>query len=162
MLQNQAVKASTIIGTLVLIVYSYLNIQKLISVTISPKTNKMDIGQSLNLEAFEKSDKALSIKTKVQKSTFHGSFDPPFRQLLAAPVKRNIKKTNEQLHRKKLFLKGLLSKNNPLAIIEDEDGKTFISKVGEQIHNWKIIKIEETQVTIKDGLVKDVLKVKDE
>ena len=62
---------------------------------------------------------------------------------------------------KNLFLKGTLIKEGALAIIEDEDGKTFICRQGEKVHNRLIVKVGEDEVTIKDDNGTIVLKVQD-
>ncbi len=107
-------------------------------------------------------DSALSEKNVPEPFIFKQDVGSPFSQLNSKPVtRRSTNKTPKVIiPRKKVFLKGILDKKNALALLEDEQGKTFICKIGDQVYNWTITDIRDQHVVIKDGSFEEVLKVK--
>jgi hypothetical protein len=61
----------------------------------------------------------------------------------------------------KLTLKGVLLKKQPLAILEDESGKTYICGVDETVKEQRVVKIESTSVTLRNSLGAYTLTVKE-
>jgi hypothetical protein len=53
--------------------------------------------------------------------------------------------------RAELFLKGILMRRTPYAIIIDKQGKSYICKTGDTLYTQKIIRIEKEAVTLRDG-----------
>lgn len=92
------------------------------------------------------------LNRKIDRDTFQykGSFESPFRFVGEdlSPRKRNPFANLPP--RPKLFLKGILKKNVPLAILEDEKGQTYIQGVGEKVLDQEIVKISNTSVTLRD------------
>lgn len=117
--------------------------------------------KNLKIKAFERINKALTLKKETSKFVFKGAFASPFRPLSDQGIKRRKTGKIEKTVYKDLFLKGTLIKERALAIIEDEDGKTFICGQGEKVHNRLIVKVGEDEVTIKDDNGTTVLKVRD-
>ncbi len=116
--------------------------------------------RNLKLKAFEDINKALASKTETHNFNFTGKFSSPFCPLSSKGVKhRKTGKVVKTVY-KKLFLKGTLIKEGALAIIEDEDGKTFICRQGEKVHNRLIVNVGEDEVTIKDSNGTTVLEVR--
>jgi hypothetical protein len=84
---------------------------------------------------------------------YESGFDSPFR-----PVGRGGEvaagsggpRAGAGYTRKTLSLKGILTKDNPLAILEDESGQTHIAGVGDTVESQKIVRIEATRVMLKD------------
>lgn len=106
-------------------------------------------------------DSALSEKNVPEPFVFKKDITSPFSQLDSKPVKiRNTTKVKNVVLRKKVFLKGILDKKNALALLEDEAGKTFICKIGDQVYNWTIAEIRDQHVVIRDGSYEEILKVK--
>ncbi|MBN1984310.1 MAG: hypothetical protein JW795_22490, partial [Chitinivibrionales bacterium] len=62
----------------------------------------------------------------------------------------------------KLFLKGILSKENGLAIIADEKGKTYICKEGDKIEEQTVVKIERDKVLLATPKGTETLMVKEQ
>jgi hypothetical protein len=118
-------------------------------------------GRNLKIKAFEKINRALESKGETRNFVFSGTVSSPFRPLSTQGVgRRKTGKTVKTVY-KTLFLKGTLIKEGALAIIEDEDGKTFICRQGEKVHNRLIVKVGEDEVTIKDDNGTTVLKVRE-
>jgi hypothetical protein len=101
-------------------------------------------------KAFTLADSALKYKPPSTAFEYTGGFENPFRLLsetFAAPVKRSP--TVAMLGPIKLTLKGVLLKEKPLAILEDESNKTFICSIGDKIGEDFIESIEANRVTLR-------------
>jgi|GEM_PF-4731843 len=59
--------------------------------------------------------------------------------------------TRVNARRPAIVLKGVLAKKNPLAIFEDERGKTYICAVGDTIAGAVVRAIDEEKTTLRDG-----------
>jgi hypothetical protein len=97
--------------------------------------------------------RALHSVTAPNPSPYGGSFENPFRtvkQVADVAAGSSSTASASQSSRKKLQLKGVLTKDNPLAIMEDETGQTYIKGVGETIGDLKIVKITVVKVTLRD------------
>lgn len=107
-------------------------------------------------------DSALSEKIVPKMFTYKDDIKSPFALLNGRHVtkRKTTSKVKAPLDRKKVFLKGILDKKNALALLEDDKGKTFICKIGDQVYNWTVSEISEQHVVIKDGSYEEVLKVK--
>ncbi len=117
--------------------------------------------QGIKLKEFEKADKALSIKARKKDFIFKETFSSPFRQLYGMPIRKSPGVSHKTHLREPLFLKGTLIKENALAIIEDQSGKTFICKKGDMVHERKVVSIGEDRVIIKDSGGMETLVVKE-
>jgi len=161
---NQIKNNTFFLGSLIIvcIVISTVNVNYIVTALLSKESITNKIEKGFQLKAFEQVDKALENKVKPIFYTFEGVFDPPFRKLPGDKVKPRSMTPVKQPVLKKLFLKGTLNKANALAIIEDEDGKTYICKEGDKVHNRLIFKISEDQVIIKDNGNNTVLLKKEE
>lgn len=124
------------------------------------KTNELSIKKAYTTSNII--DSALSEKNVPEPFLFKKDVESPFSQLNSKPVtKRSTSKTPKAIiPRKKVFLKGILDKKNALALLEDEQGKTFICKIGDQVYNWTVTEIRDQHVVIKDGSFEEILKVK--
>lgn len=156
---NKYVKYFLFTITIVLFILSIINCANILSTLIRTPHNVDQKEKSIKLKAFEYVEKALNSKTKAHNFTFKGLFDSPFRRLSGVTPRRTGR--SKKIVRKELFLKGTLIKENALAIIEDENGKTYICKQGDRIHNRLIVSINEDKVTIHDEEGTTVLVVKD-
>jgi hypothetical protein len=113
-------------------------------------------------KAFALADSALKCKPKTGSFEYSGVFENPFRLLaetFAAPAKK--KNSASSLGRIKLVLKGVLLKEKPLAILEDEKGKTFICGIGEKISEDAVESIEANRVTLRGSQGSYTLTVKE-
>ncbi len=160
MKQKPIVHYTILCMVIILIVMSILNISQMLLSLNAANVQGDNQGREIKLKGFELVDDALKTKTKSISFTFDGTFDKPFRKI-SGVTRRSPKSTKAKPVLKKLFLKGTLIKNNALAIIEDEDGKTFICKKGDRVHNRLIVKIGKDMVTIRDSGGTTVIKVKD-
>jgi type II secretory pathway component PulC len=161
---NQVKNNTILLGflTVIFLIIGVFNLNYIVTTLLSKKTAIDEVEKGFKLKAFEQVDKALENKVQPIFFTFEGTFDPPFRKLPVEKVKsRSMTPANKPVL-KKLFLKGTLNKENALAIIEDEDGKTYICKEGDKVHNRLIFKISEDQVVIKDNGSKTVLLKKED
>jgi hypothetical protein len=100
--------------------------------------------------ALTMADSALTCKPKTVPFQYLGNFENPFllaSEAFAPPVKKN--KASASLTGIKLVLKGVLLKERPLAILEDETGKTYICGVGDTIQRDFVASIEADRVTLR-------------
>jgi hypothetical protein len=61
----------------------------------------------------------------------------------------------------KLTLKGVLLKKQPLAILEDSLGKTYICGVDETVKEQRVEKIESNRIFLRNSLGSYILTVKE-
>jgi len=92
-----------------------------------------------------------ALNKRIVRDTFQyvGSFESPFRKLGDDLAKKSAS-ANVPV-RPTLFLKGILLKNEPLAILEDEQGETYIEGVGQIVLGQEIVKINDNKVTLRDS-----------
>jgi hypothetical protein len=109
-----------------------------------------------------RADSALKCNSKTDVYTYNGTFEDPFRllsEVFAPPAKKKAASTSgAQIA---LTLKGVLLKEQPLAILEDGTGKTFICGIGEKIQEHVVESIEANQVTLSGNQGKITLSVKE-
>src|SRR5512133_1245500 len=105
--------------------------------------------ESLAHREMIKLDNALNRRITADAFQYVGNFETPFR-MKGDNGQNKVSKVNLPA-RPRLLLKGILQKNVPLAIIEDEQGETFIEGVGKKIHGQEIVKISNNSVTLKDS-----------
>lgn len=98
----------------------------------------------------KKMDATLSKKIVLDTFNYIATFESPFRKRGEDPS-RNANKKPDLSGRTKLFLKGILQKNAPLAILEDENGETYIRGIGEKALDQEIFKIANNRVTLRDS-----------
>ncbi len=115
-------------------------------------------------ERFKIIDMALNEVVNQQFSNYAGDFENPFQ---SGPSKANQAYGNSQTKPKEperipLTLKGILSNERPLAILENNNGRTFIRGVGDSVENQRILAISGSKVTILDGKSKYDIVVKEE
>ncbi|MBD3320881.1 MAG: hypothetical protein GF350_07300 [Chitinivibrionales bacterium] len=100
-------------------------------------------------------EKALQAAQEYEPFTYAGDNPTPFRSLEKGHiVSRSSKggKKEPDYVRNKLILKGVLFKKQPLAIIEDESGKSHICGIGDEVHSQRILAIGEEGVKLRDPL----------
>lgn len=116
----------------------------------------------IDLTSSQVVDSALSDKVVPRHFEYKEDLKSPFSLLDGKAVRRRSsgKVAKTTVVRKKVFLKGILDKKNALALLEDEKGKTFICKKGDQVYSWTVTEIEDEHVVIRDGKYEEVLKVK--
>jgi hypothetical protein len=105
--------------------------------------------ESMAHREMKKLDLALNRKISADTFQYVGNFETPFR-MTGDNGQKKTPKVNIPA-RPRLLLKGILQKNVPLAIIEDEQGETFIEGVGKVIHGHEIVNISNNRVTLKDS-----------
>jgi hypothetical protein len=135
-----------------LLVVSLLNISAAITIMRGSRDSSENRCQSLLAREMQTIDNALKSTTLMQPFAFKGEFEGPLR-MQGAGVAGNDRESHRVSAptRPPLIFKGILMKESPLAIIEDETGKTYICKVGEEVLSQKIIKIQPTSLTLSDG-----------
>ena len=111
---------------------------------------------------FKRADSALECNPKTDVFKYNGNFENPFRLLseaFAPPVKK--KDASSSMARTTLTLKGVLLKEQPLAILEDGTGKTFICGIGEKIQEHIVESIGPNRVTLRGSQGAVTLSVKE-
>jgi hypothetical protein len=145
--QNRAV-IFTFAGIVALLTGIYLLFGIQPSATDQSKSLSVQ-NESMAQREMKKLDNALNRKITADTFQYVANFETPFR-MTGDNGQKKIPKVNLPV-RPRLLLKGILQKNVPLAIIEDEQGETFIEGVGKSIHGQEIVKISNNSVTLKDG-----------
>jgi len=105
--------------------------------------------ESMAQREMKKLDNALNKRITTDTFQYVGNFETPFRMAGDNGQKKLPKVILPA--RPQLLLKGILQKDVPLAIIEDEKGETFIEGVGKSIHGQEIVNIRNNRVTLKDN-----------
>lgn len=161
MQQKKYIRYAAVALMVVLFLLSFMNVVDIIASFFEPPDRGAYQEKDITLKEFELVNKALEIKAQGKDFIYEGTFDSPFRKLSFVPGRRAGSTPKKQKPVKNLFLKGTLIKENALAILEDEDGKTYICKQGDYVHNRLVAKITEDEVTITDAGGSTVLKVKE-
>lgn len=115
-------------------------------------------------ESFRIIDQALKEIVNQNFFNYIGDFGNPFQTKIVSSNQNNgsprtMRATPEHMQ---LKLKGILSNEQPLAILEDSDGKTYIKGVGDSVGNQKIYSISDSRVAILDGKKRYEIIVKEE
>lgn len=135
------------------------------SYSIIQLTNNTSVHSTkIENESFKIIDLALKEVVNQNFYNYVGDFENPFQKnsiTTNSESESTSPKTNVP-DRIQLKLKGILSNERPLAILEDNEGKTFIRGVGDSIANQKIYAISGSNVTILDGKKKYEIIVKEE
>ena len=98
-------------------------------------------------------DTALAQRPRPAILPYAGGFEGPFKSIREArrPVTASgAAKAAISSTRPKLMLKGILSKSNPLSILQDESGKTFILGIGDTLQGQRVVSIGKASVTFAD------------
>jgi len=113
---------------------------------------------SFSLESAQ-TDSALKIHTNIKNFEYKGNFISPFKSTGEAfPVGQRKKAPKDSV---KLTLQGVLLKNQPLAIILDDSGHTFICGINESIKGQRIEKISSDGVVLHNNSGSYTLTVKE-
>lgn len=161
MQQKNYIRYGVIALMVILLFLSLMNVIDIIASFSEPLDREAYQDKDVIIKEFELVNKALEIKAKGKDFVYRGSFDSPFRRLSFVPGRKAGSTPKRHKEVKNLFLKGTLIKENALAILEDEDGKTYICKEGDYVHNRLVTNIANNQVTLSDGGGSTVLKVKE-
>jgi hypothetical protein len=108
----------------------------------------------------DQTDSALKCMPRFSPFHFDGNFESPFRlcsEAFSPPVR--IQKPSS--FKITLVLKGVLLKEQPLAILEDETGKTFICGIGEVVRENVVESIEPNRVKLRGNQGTYMLSVKE-
>ncbi len=92
---------------------------------------------------------------------YRGGFENPFRQWNNALLSSDSKSPKKP-PRNMLILKGILMKDRPLAILENQTGETFIRGEGEKALDQTVVSISKNHVIIRDHLGSYELSVKEQ
>lgn len=105
-------------------------------------------GAGLAMSGSAEVQQALACTLNVDTVTYEPTFETPFRRRGARVSRGGPRRPSYS--RKKLHLKGVLLKKNPLAILEAEDGSTEILGLGGTIDGQRVMRIREDRVTLRD------------
>lgn len=107
-------------------------------------------------------DSAVTSVPKKKYFDYTGGFENPFRPVRSVHVVKTSKYKAAAPPRVKLSLKGILIKNKPLAILEDDMGQTYIRGVGEKALEQQVVAISDNRVTLRDHLGRYELTVEEQ
>ncbi len=114
-------------------------------------------------DAVALADSALKFQPLVSVLQYKGNFENPFKpaaEAFAPPVKKGPALLSPETQ-VKLSLKGVLLKKQPLAILEDDSGKTYICGIDETVRGQRVEQIESTSVLLRNSLGSYTLTVKE-
>jgi len=92
---------------------------------------------------------ALAAATAEKPYAYTGGFESPFRAYGSGPSNGGSIRA-APARRPAFTLKAILTKGKPQAILEDDQGTTFICGAGDTIRNQKVVAIGERGVTLRD------------
>jgi hypothetical protein len=98
-------------------------------------------------------DTALAQSPQPAVVPYAGAFEGPFKTVREARRTASADGATRAAvgpARPKLMLKGILFKSNPLSILQDETGKTFILGIGDTLQGQRVVLIEKTSITLAD------------
>lgn len=162
MKQKKYIPYAAVALMVVLLFLSFMNVVDIVGSFFEPPDREASQDKDIIIKEFELINRALEMKAQSADFVYKGNFVSPFRKLTFVPRRKAGSAPKKQKEVKKLFLKGTLIKENALAILEDEEGKTYICKEGDYVHNRLIANIADNQVTLSDGSGSTVLKVKEQ
>lgn len=114
-------------------------------------------------DAVALADSALNFRPMATVVQYKGNFENPFKtatEAFAAPAKKGAAVPSPETQ-VKLSLKGVLLKKQPLAILEDDSGKTYICGVDETVRGQRVENIEAASVMLRNALGTYTLTVKE-
>ena len=161
MRNNRPLFILVIAGAAVIWCFNAYTIAALISPHPTVVSRIRQSGGDVLLTVFSRADSALKCKPTADVFKYDRNFENPFRLLseaFAPPVKT---KNASSATRITLTLKGVLLKEQPLAILEDGTGKTFICGIGEKIQEHTVESIEPNHVTLRGSQGKFTISVKE-
>ena len=161
MVQKKYIQSIAVGLMVVLLFLSIMNVVDIIGTLLEAPDREAVQDKDITLKEFELVNKALEIKAQGKDFVYECTFKSTFRKLSFVPRRKAGRTPKKQKVVKKLFLKGTLIKENALAILEDEDGKTYICKQGDYVHNRLVATIADNQVTLTGAGGRTVLRVKE-
>lgn len=120
----------------------------------TPKDTQKLLPQSLGATTQPSVEKALKAIPEYNEFKYNAEHKTPFRSLEKGHIITSPSGGSKKPSyiRQTLKLKGILFKKKPLAILEDENGRSHICGIGEIVHKQKILKISEKGVMLRDPL----------
>jgi hypothetical protein len=110
-----------------------------------------ELREDVEIKTFSKIDSALGAEVAFAPFSYSGDFKTPFRSDTKRAARYGRRSPSKPAYtRPKLRLKGILAKENPLAIIQDESGKSYICKKGDAVQEQLVANIEAGVVTLRD------------
>lgn len=145
------------------LVVSFTQFSRISDVLIQTAAMSREHSTKIENESFKIIDKALKEVVNQHFFNYTGDFENPFQN---GPVAGNGQSSTtskpKEPERIPLRLKGILTNERPLAILEDVNGRSFIRGVGDSVENQRIMAISGGKVTILDGKNKYDIIVKEE
>ncbi|MFW6253342.1 MAG: hypothetical protein ACOC41_00285 [Chitinivibrionales bacterium] len=137
-------------AAVVLIVYSLTTIGMHV-VTITHENNTALSEDMVGLQN-DTIKQALSEIDMVEPFELTADMRSPFKSTHYRPRRKKIVSRGPAYKREPLRLKGILTKDNSLAIIENGRGKTFICRKGDTIGEQEVYEIGSEEVVMRDKL----------
>lgn len=147
-----------VVSAITLGVLGIINCGEIVSFLMFGSGRSAHTGDILQLKSFELINQALAEKKQQPPFVFTSLPVSPFR-LTGSLYSDKRAVSPAPLPVVRLTLRGTLKKETPLAILEDEQGKTYICKRGDTVMNWSVQEIQEDRVTLQGSRGKAVLNV---
>lgn len=146
------------------LVVTFTQFPRISNTLIQATSKSKEHSSKIENERFKIIDQALKEGVNPHFFNYTGDFENPFQNgPTAGNEQSSVAATKPKApERIPLALKGILTNERPLAILEDNNGRTFIRGVGDSVENQRIMAISGTKVTILDGKSKYEIVVKEE
>jgi hypothetical protein len=146
------------------VVLTFTQFSRISDILIQATSTSKEHSSKIENESFKIIDQALKEGIQPHFFNYSGDFENPFQNGPGAGNGQSSPTTTrpKEPERIPLTLKGILTNERPLAILEDNGGRTFIRGVGDSVENQRIIAISGGKVTILDGKSKYEIAVKEE
>ena len=148
--------------SILLLTVAVILLQKLPDDLASISSSPAKVQDSTTLERLALINSAVKSPPPPRYFEYTGGFENPFKPEIQLPHHRGPSRAALEAARTKLTLKGILSKNKPLAILEDGMGETYIRGVGEKAIDQTVTAISGNSVTLRDHLGTYVLMVEEQ
>jgi hypothetical protein len=146
------------------LVVTFTQFSRISDILIQTTSKSKEHSSKIENESFKVINQALKEGVNPHFFNYTGDFENPFQNGPTADNEQSSVTTSKPNEPKRiqLRLKGILTNERPLAILEDDNGRTFIRGVGDSVENQRISAISGGKVTILDGKCKYEIVVKEE
>ena len=149
MIPKRQVVIACLAGALLLLLAAAANVTEGFAILVASPLTGAGQKRPPGLEAVRRIDRALETKTTQKEHTFEGTAADPFRPLGArAPVAS--KPRGQAPESAPLTLRGILVKDQALAILEDQSGRTSICRRGDTVLEFTVVAIEPDKVVLSN------------
>ncbi len=149
------------VAALILLIIGVMQITAAVPDLLFVKSENGAGAPDIEQQTFSAIDRALRVNSELEQYSFQGDYQSPLRPYAYIP-RRVSARSGPQYVRPTLKLKGVLLKDDPLAIIQDQSGKTHICTSGDLVDEQEVVAIQKDLVRLRDRLGAYELEVAEE